>query len=80
MTLETYLAIALLHMGQDALQTHEAKIPYRARASLVWSLIWPFTAALMIAMVIYRQRKPNSPLCVKTANAEHHQRDDRSLS
>ena len=62
MTLETYLAIALLHMGQDALQTHEAKIPYRATASLFWSLIWPVTAAIMIAGVIYRQRKPNNDL------------------
>lgn len=61
MTLETYLAIALLHMGQDALRTHEAKVPYHATASLFWSLIWPFTAALMIAGVIYhRQRKPNT--------------------
>ena len=60
MTLETYLAIALLHMGQDALQTHAAKIPYRATASLFWSLIWPFTAALMIAGVIYRQRRTNT--------------------
>ena len=59
MTLETYLAIALLHMGQDALLTHEAKIPYRATASLVWSLIWPLTAALMIALVIYQQRRAN---------------------
>ena len=62
MTLETYLAIALLHMGQDALQTHEAKIPYRATASLVWSLIWPFTAALMIASVIYSQRRRNDAI------------------
>jgi hypothetical protein len=62
MTLETYLAIALLHMGQDALQTHEAKIPYRATASLVWSLIWPFTAALMIALVIYSQRRRNDAI------------------
>lgn len=60
MTLETYLAIALLHMGQDALKTHAAKIPYRAWASLFWSLIWPFTAALMIVGVIYRQRNPNT--------------------
>lgn len=59
MTLETYLAIALLHMGQDALLTHEAKIPYRATASLVWSLIWPITAAILIVGVIYRQRNPN---------------------
>lgn len=59
MTLETYLAIALLHMGQDALLTHEAKIPYRATASLVWSLIWPLTAAILIVGVIYRQRNPN---------------------
>ena len=59
MTLETYLAIALLHMGQDALLTHEAKIPYRATASLVWSLIWPLTAAILIFGVIYRQRNPN---------------------
>lgn len=59
MTLETYLAIALLHMGQDAMQTHEAKIPYRALASLFWSLIWPLTATIMIVGVIYRQRKPN---------------------
>ena len=62
MTLETYLAIALLHMGQDALLTHEAKIPYRATASLVWSLIWPFTAALMIASVIYSQRRRNDAI------------------
>ena len=60
MTLETYLAIALLHMGQDALLTHEAKIPYRAWASLFWSLVWPCTAALLIAGVVYRQRKPNA--------------------
>ena len=60
MTLETYLAIALLHMGQDALLTYEAKIPYRATASLVLSLIWPFTAALMIALVIYSQRRTNA--------------------
>lgn len=59
MTLETYLAIALLHMGQDALLTHEAKIPYRATASLVWSLIWPLTAAILIVGVIYRQRNAN---------------------
>ena len=62
MTLETYSAIALPHMGQDALQTHEAKIPYRATASLVWSLIWPFTAALMIALVIYSQRRRNDAI------------------
>ena len=57
MTIETYLAIALLHMGKDAAQTHEAKIPYHAWISLFWSLIWPLTAAIMIFGVIYRQRK-----------------------
>jgi len=57
MTIETYLAIALLHMGQDAMQTYEAKIPYRVAASLFWSLVWPLTAAILIVGTVYRQKK-----------------------
>lgn len=47
------------YRSEKTRRPHEAKIPYRATASLVWSLIWPFTAALMIAMVIYQQRRTN---------------------
>lgn len=60
MEIETYLAIALLHMGNDAMMTHEAKMRYRVWASLFWSLVWPLTAAIMIAGVVYRQRKHNT--------------------
>lgn len=58
MTIETYLAIALVQMGSDAMQTHEANITYRWAASLFWSLIWPLTAVIMISGVVYRQGRP----------------------
>ena len=59
MTLETYLAIALLQMGNDAMQTYNAKMHYRVVSSLMLALLWPITNALMVAGVVIRQ-SPNT--------------------
>ena len=63
MTLETYLAIALLQMGHDAMQTYNAKMHYRVVSSLMLALMWPITNALMVAGVVIRQRH-NNPITI----------------
>ena len=62
MTLETYLAIALLQMGHDAMQTYNAKMHYRVVSSLMLALLWPITNALMVAGVVIRQRRSNDAI------------------
>lgn len=59
MTVKIYLGIALLQMGQDAMQTYNAKMHYRVVSSLLLALLWPITNALMVAGVVIRQR-PNT--------------------
>jgi hypothetical protein len=66
MTLETYLAIALLHMAKDAMQTHEAKMQYRVASSFFLSMVWPLTSSVIILGVIYRQRHPNNDVTGET--------------
>jgi hypothetical protein len=52
----TYLGIALLFMGQDALHTSLKKLPYKWFASLVLALLWPITSVLLIFGAIRKIR------------------------